>query len=290
MSVRFISLPVDEVDIKQIASSPQSLRSVEQDLDSLVESIARIGLLQPIVIRNNGEGFVVVAGNRRMAACKKLRWRKIPCYIVELSDKEAFEVSLIENIERKTLDPFEEAKAFQHYVKQTGWGGISELSSCIGRSPAYVSKRVRLLSLPPKVVEEIFRRRKNTSIAEELLTLDVDEQLQVARTLENTPMTIRDVRSLVQTIKRARSLASDDFSDYSKPDKDDDKRRLSIRCIDQVTTALRLALSRMDSVLDKLDKEWVEREILMQYRFSLHGQIDSLIRLKKKMISKDEER
>src|SRR5690348_11119709 len=204
MSLRFISLPVDEVRVKEIAYSPNLLRDVEQGIDGLVRSIARHGILQPILIRNNGNGFVVVAGNRRLAACKRLRWRKIPCSIIELSDKEAFEVSLVENLERKTLDPMEEAEAFRHYVEQGGWGGITELAHQIHRSPSYISKRIRLLGLPSTALE-IFRRRKNTSIAEELLSLEVGEQLQVARTLEQMPMTRTDVRSLVRTIKQARS-------------------------------------------------------------------------------------
>ena len=72
--------------------------------------------MQAIVVRSKDEYFEVVAGNRRLNACKLLGWRKIPCHIVELDDRGAFEVSLIENIQRQTLNPIDEANAFKKYV------------------------------------------------------------------------------------------------------------------------------------------------------------------------------
>ena len=92
--------------------------------------------------------FEVVAGNRRLEACKRLHWLKVPCLVRELSDKEAYEIGLIENIERETLTPIEEAKAFQMYVKEKGWGGVKALAEKIGRSEEYVSHKIALLSLP----------------------------------------------------------------------------------------------------------------------------------------------
>ena len=75
-----------------------------------------------------GDSFEVVVGMRRYNACKCLGWKKSLCHIVELDDKEAFEFALTENIQRKTIDPLEEAHAFKAYVQDFGWGGISELS------------------------------------------------------------------------------------------------------------------------------------------------------------------
>src|SRR5208283_5157532 len=98
-------------------------RKTLSNLGSLIESIKENGLLQPIIVRLSGNKFEVVAGNRRLEACKRLHWLKIPGLVRELSDKEAYEIGLIENIERETLTPVEEAKAFQLYVKAKGWGG-----------------------------------------------------------------------------------------------------------------------------------------------------------------------
>ena len=73
--------------------------------------------------------YEIVAGTRRYNACKMLGWRKILSHVVELDDKDAFEVSLIENIHSKNLNSIEEARAFQDYVTNYGWGGISELAT-----------------------------------------------------------------------------------------------------------------------------------------------------------------
>ena len=103
--------------------------------------MAKTGLLQPIVVRTNNLGsFEVVAGNRRFSACKKLGWRKISRHLVELDDKSAFEVSIVENVQRHTLNPIDESLAFRKYVEQFGWGGISELSQKLSKSTSYVCK------------------------------------------------------------------------------------------------------------------------------------------------------
>ena len=77
--------------------------------------------------------------------------------------QQAFEASVAENIARKTLVPLEEAEAFDQYIHKFGWGSEMELAKKIGRSPSYVSRRLRLLQLPKKTVEEILRRHKNPS-------------------------------------------------------------------------------------------------------------------------------
>lgn len=99
-----------------------------------MSSIQQKGLLEPIVVRPVEKAFEVVAGNRRFEACKKLGWRSIPCHVVELDDKEAFEVSILENVQRETLNPIEEGRAYRNYVDECGYGGESELARKIGKS------------------------------------------------------------------------------------------------------------------------------------------------------------
>ena len=71
---------------------------------------------------------------------------------LHLDDKEAFEISLVENVQRKTLNPIEEAEAYKRYVLSFGWGGISDLATRIGKSPSYIDKRMRLLDMPSLIV------------------------------------------------------------------------------------------------------------------------------------------
>ena len=115
----------------------------------LSASINRHGLFHPIILRTKGQDyFEIVAGNRRFDACKALGWRKIACHIMDLVDKDAFEITLIENIQRKNLQPLDEARAFKIYVTDFGWGGITELASKVNKSASYITKRMMLLDLP----------------------------------------------------------------------------------------------------------------------------------------------
>ena len=290
MSIGLVSLPVDDVRLRLIHQSLNPLRESLGDVEALKASINRVGLLQPIIIRSKQDHFEVVAGNRRFEACKKLHWRTIPCHIVELTDQEAFEMALTENLERRTLGPLEEARAFRLYANQKGWGGISELSRKIGRSPAYVSKKIRLLALPDSISDQIFRNRKSSSLAEELLSLEPSEQFQISHQLEKSKMSSMEVRYLVKDIKHSRLKIDERSAILEQLDNPNavvknDRERMMIKCVDQVISAVRFTLYRLDGVIEKLDKEWVEKEILMQYRFTLHNQIDSLLHLKKRLVS-----
>ena len=121
---------IEDIDIYRIKQPPECYRSSSSNVSELASSIKLKGLLQPIIVRTKRDGyFEMVAGNRRLQACKMIGWRKIICHIVELDDKQAFEISLIENIHRKTLNPIEEAQAFRSYVNDLGWGGISDLAA-----------------------------------------------------------------------------------------------------------------------------------------------------------------
>lgn len=86
--------------------------------------------------------YEVVADNRRFAATK-LGLRKISCHLIDLSDKEAYELVLVENVQHKTLNPIEEAIAFGRYVESHGWGGVTNLARRIGRSQEFVTRRIQ---------------------------------------------------------------------------------------------------------------------------------------------------
>jgi ParB family transcriptional regulator, chromosome partitioning protein len=143
---------LEDLNISDITLPTNQLRRNMNNLEELAESIRKIGLLQPIIVRsNNSENFEIVAGNRRFSACKKLGLRKIPCHIVELDDKSAFEVSVIENVQRRTLNPIDEGLAFKKYVNEFGWGSVSELSQKLSKSKSYVCKRIKLTQLPKDI-------------------------------------------------------------------------------------------------------------------------------------------
>ena len=142
-----------------------------------------------------------------LEACKRLHWLKIPCLVRELSDKEAYEIGLIENIERETLTPVEEAKAFQLYVKEKGWGGAKSLAEKIGRSEEYVSHKIALLSLPKLVLDLISSDKISPSAAHELIWINnADDQKALAKTTVELGISAKKVREAVVLSKSGHRI------------------------------------------------------------------------------------
>jgi ParB family chromosome partitioning protein len=143
-----ISGIIEQVLISKLHHSKFLLRDVKHSMEELQTSIEEKGLLHPIVVRVDDDGYEVVAGNRRFVACKQLGWKRITCHILELDDKNAFETSSIENLQHRTLNAVEEAFSYKKYIEEYEWSGVSELARKIGKSHSYVSNRIRLLELP----------------------------------------------------------------------------------------------------------------------------------------------
>ena len=192
---------IQELSVSRIYRPINQLRMDLDNLQDLAMSIKQHGLLQPIVVRPKQHEYEVVAGNGRLAAIRLLKARRISCHIVELSDKEAYEVALVENVQHKTMNSIEEAMAFNHYVESFGWGGISELAKRIGKSQEFVTKRIQLLRLPKKVREEVIRQRITPSVALEMLPLDNEAIEELADFIIQNPLTKEEVRHIVRISK-----------------------------------------------------------------------------------------
>jgi ParB family chromosome partitioning protein len=280
-----------DIDIYRIRHTPTFYRSTESNpmmwtkqIDELSKSIVRQGLLQPIVVRAKSDTnyFEIVSGNRRYEACKALGWRKIVCHVLELDDRNAFEVTLIENIQRENLDPIEEARAFKIYVEEYGWGGISDLASRLGKSISYVDKRIKLLDYPPEIIESLSNHSINPSIVEELSPISNQETIRdFVEIINRKRLSSRKVRKLVKEYKKESSPEVYDFPDVE--DKIVDIDRKVQNSFDKSIIALRLAASRLATIVESMEDNWVIHEILMQHKMMLHSQIDVLIKEKKKL-------
>src|SRR5918995_5220188 len=171
-----------------------SLSQQQESIDELSRSIKKHGLLQPIIVRPINQGFEIVAGHRRFQACKILRWKSIPAMVKDVSDKDAFEIQLVENIQRRTLDPIEEAQAFKLYVRDYGWGGITYLAETIMKSEQYVSSRIQLLKLPQNVIDKVKSDELKVSHAFELLSLEGESLENMSDDIINKNMSVKDIR------------------------------------------------------------------------------------------------
>lgn len=246
--------------------------------ETLTNSIREHGLLQPILVRPLSHGFEIVAGHRRFQTCRSLRWRFIPCKIREMTDKQAFEIQLTENIQRKSMDPIEEAEAFRRYVVDFGWGGISELAKKIGKSEEYVSHRVQLLKLSPEIKEQIIRSKINVSQALELTTISSDRQDEIASYVMNNNPTVRQIREVKSFVK--------DVSNELPYGRNLSKKVSVLRTTKKTSLTLKLTLARIDNLIEEVHKtiEAEERaeiiNFLMGLRLQVHGMIDDCIRFK----------
>jgi ParB family transcriptional regulator, chromosome partitioning protein len=272
---------IEDVDIYKIKRPPEYYYSRSSNIDELANSIKLKGLLQPIVVRTKPEGyFEIVAGNRRLEACKTLGWRKIVCHIIELDDKQAFEISLMENIQRKTLSPIEEAYAFRSYVKDLGRGGISDLAAKIGKSVSYVDKRIKLLELPPEVIESVSNSMISASVAEELCFIaDSKRQQEFAKIAACGKMSSRQTRNLIKEFK-------EECLDYNSSQSVATMAEMyerGQRSLDKSITALKIAMNKIASIIEQVEEDWIIYEILMQHKSMLNSQIDILIKEKKKL-------
>jgi ParB family chromosome partitioning protein len=259
--------------LEDIVFSSYSLRNCyddDEEIKDIAVSVKNNGLLQPIVVRAKENVFEIVAGCRRYLACKSLGWKKIPCQVVQLNDMQAFEVSLIENIQRKSLSPLEEADAFRKYICDKGWGGISELSSKIGKSPSFITKRIALLHLPIDVKEKINNSSLNPSTAEELLSIkDSEKQSELANLIAKRHLSTKRVREIVK---------EDPF--YCE-NSEKVEVRSDLQSFNKSIVALRIAMTRMVDIIEEEDN-FLIHELLIHHTKVLHGQIDNLIKAKRK--------
>ena len=245
------------------------------ELANLKYSIKEHGLLQPIVIRPLEHGFEIVAGHRRFTACRSMRWRFIPCKIRDLSDKQAYEIQLTENIQRKSMDPIEEAEAYQKYVNEYGWGGVSDLGQKIGKSEEYVSHRMQLLKLPDEVREKIVQSDLSVSQALELTNVDASLKREFVDEIVNNKLTVKQIRVMKKKIKPELDQYKAIRHSKSKP----------FNLIKKSNLTLKITLSRIDDLIEdahSIDpKQRVDMiKFLMGLRLKTHSMIDETIKFK----------
>ena len=276
---------IEQIEMKMIRPSSFAVRDkfqkYSEEDDTLVSSIREYGLLQPIIIRPLSHGFEIVAGHRRYHACRSLRWRFIACKIREMSDRQAFEIQLTENIQRKTMDPIEEAEAFRKYVIDFGWGGVCDLAKRIGKSEEYVSHRIQLLKLPDEIKKKISDNMINVSKAIEISSIPVDSHPQILEEIIRNKISVKKLREMKRAIKenideQNTHLSNRNNSYFFK----------SLKIAKKASLSLRVSLARIDNLIEEVEVT-IEPEnrteiinFLMEIRLKIHELIDETIRFK----------
>ena len=189
-----------EIDIDLIEPNPEQPRSrfAETPLDELARSIRSNGIVQPIVVRTNGEKFQIVAGERRWRAAQKAGLRKIPVTHKEVSDDKLLELALIENIQRQELNPVEEAQAYRKLIETVGLTQ-EELSERVGRERTLIATTLRLLKLPDDIQNLIVEGKLSAGHGRALLlSEDPDIQRRAARNILEKGLSVRESERVVK--------------------------------------------------------------------------------------------
>ncbi len=167
----------------------------DTELDELTASVREKGVVQPLLVRPGGDTdtFEIVAGERRWRAAQRAGLHEVTVVIREVSDKEALELAIIENVQRADLNALEEAVGYQQLIDQHGYRQ-SDLAGVIGKSRPHISNTLRLLKLPPEVQDYLRSGRLTAGHARALVTHD--NPVAAARRIVEAGMSVRDVEAI----------------------------------------------------------------------------------------------
>ncbi|KPK42670.1 MAG: hypothetical protein AMJ78_01640 [Omnitrophica WOR_2 bacterium SM23_29] len=164
----------------------------------LMLSIKEKGVIQPVVVRPKGNGYELIAGERRLRAAKELGFSQLPAVIKDVKDDEALEISLIENIQRQDLNPIEEAQAYQRLIDEFSLNQ-EQVAQKVGRDRASISNTLRLLRLPEKIKDEIYTGRISMGHAKAILMLESKEaQLELCNKIVKRGLSVREAEYFVR--------------------------------------------------------------------------------------------
>jgi len=203
--------------LSAIGVNPYQPRRVfdNEALRELADSFKAKGIIQPILVRRLGDGqFQLIAGERRLRAAKLAGLGKIPAIVRAASDAESMEIALIENLQRKDLNPIEAAKAFQRLMKEFGLTQ-EELSARSAKEGSSIANTVRLLSLPSAVQTWVEEAQLSLGHAKVLLALtNPEEQIRLGRKVVKARLSVRDLERLITPPRgvKARRIGSSDLS------------------------------------------------------------------------------
>lgn len=186
------------VPIEAVEPNPDQPRKHfhKEALEELAASIGRHGIIQPILVRPSGDGgYQIVAGERRWRAAQIAQLHEVPIVVRELSDTDALEVAIIENIQRSDLDPVEEAAGYKQLVDRFGHTQ-EELAEVLGRSRSHIANMLRLLNLPKEVQDFLSSGQLTAGHARALIT--AEDPVSLARTAVARGMTVRQVEAMAK--------------------------------------------------------------------------------------------
>jgi len=177
-----------------------------QSLEELTQSIKEKGILQPILVRKQGDVYELIAGERRYRAANSLNLKEIPVIVRNVDDRDSLELALIENIQRENLNVIEEARAYQYLIDKFAVTQ-EELSDVLGKARATVANILRLLKLPQEIQDEIKKGRISYAHGRALLEVqDVNQQRKLVQDIISKGLSVRELETLLKSGRSALNM------------------------------------------------------------------------------------
>ena len=193
------------VALDRIAPNPMQPRRDFNDetLQQLADSLTRNGIMQPLVVVQNGSAFTIIAGERRFRAARLAGLEEVPVVVMEdIDEGRMLELALVENLQREDLNAIEAAEAYRSLMEKCDHTQ-SELAARVGKSRAAIANAMRLLALPDSIKQLVRSGRLSEGHARTMLALDNEvEMLHLARRIEEESMSVRDLERLTTKVRR----------------------------------------------------------------------------------------
>ena len=202
-SVEVLYVPMDRI----VANSEQPRTFFEDEaIEELSGSIKEYGVLQPILLRDDGKHYTIIAGERRWRAAMRAGLSKIPAIIKNMENKEAALVALVENVQREDLNFIEEAKGYKKLMDEFGLTQ-TEIAQKMNKKQSTISNKIRLLNLPQDIQESIVINKLTERHARALLKLeDQDERKQVIGRIVQNGLNVKQTEKLIEEIQQKKEV------------------------------------------------------------------------------------
>jgi ParB family chromosome partitioning protein len=242
---RIRMIPLDQID-----PNPHQARSELGNIQELMDSIRLKGILEPILVRSKENRFEIIAGERRFIASKNIGLREIPCIEMEVEENEAMEIALIENLQRKDLDIFEEADGLQSLVDLYGYNH-QQVSDKIGKARSTITEILTIAKIPYAVRDII----KTTGVFSRSTIIEIakqktqDDMLKLAKEITERHLTREDTRDLAKYLKGKTKKIK--YYVYNFLPEDTDKYRLRLEFKKQTVTKQEI-IEVLEEIIKKL--------------------------------------